>query len=133
MRAWLIELVRGRVLEITLALALGIALAALAKAGAALGLDIIGQLVGRNPFGNEDAVGAPDARYLLNFEIGSTVVFYGDILVALLALGLVGSAALFVIRRRDRELRLCPFCASRIPHTSTHCAYCGSGVEPGEP
>jgi hypothetical protein len=131
-RAWLIQLVRGRILELTLALALGIALAALVKAVAALGLDILGQRVGRNPFG-DGAVSAPDARYLLNFEVGSTVIFYGDVLAAFLALGLLCGAALIVVRRRDRELGMCPFCASRVPHESTHCAYCGSGMSPGEP
>ena len=49
------------------------------------------------------------------------------------ALGLVALVGVLVTRRRDRVLGECPFCASRIPYASTHCAYCGSGVNPGEP
>lgn len=135
MRAWLVELARGRSLELATALALGIALAALAKATADLGFDVVGQLIGRNPFDEEgEPAGAtPGSRYLLNFEIGSRVVFYGDILAALFALGLVALVALAIVRRRDRSLGECPLCASRIPYESTHCAYCGSAVAPGKP
>jgi len=46
---------------------------------------------------------------------------------ALLAHG--GTALLAVVF----ALGACPFCASRIPYDSTHCAYCGSGLAPGEP
>jgi len=61
------------------------------------------------------------------------VIVYGGVLSATLGIGFVASAGVFIIRRRDRELGVCPHCVSRIPYDSTHCAYCGSGVAPGEP
>jgi large-conductance mechanosensitive channel len=133
--AWLAVLARGRILELSVALALGTALAALAQAATATGLDIVGQFIGRNPFVEESGdvtglTGLVDTRFLLNFEVGSTVIFYGDILAALLALGLVTTLGLAVVRRRNRVLSPCPHCASLIPRRSTHCAHCGSSVEP---
>ena len=52
------------------------------------------------------------------------------VLAAVIALGLVGLVAVAMVRLRDKELSACPFCASRIPYESRHCAYCGSGVKP---
>jgi hypothetical protein len=61
------------------------------------------------------------------------VIFYGEVLASAIALVLVALVGLMVVRTRDRELGVCPFCDSRIPYESTHCAYCGSGVAPGKP
>jgi large-conductance mechanosensitive channel len=136
MRDWFASLVRGRVLDLALALALGIALATLAETLAAIPTSALVQNVGRNPYEEGGTVlGLFDlftAPYYLNFSVGGTVIAYGQAFAALLALGLVALTAVFVVRRRDRVLGECPFCASRIPYESTHCAYCGSGVTPGE-
>jgi hypothetical protein len=137
MREWLAWLTRGRGLEIALALALGSALASLAEKLGELPVSAVAQNAGRNPFEEEDSVsGLLDlfySTYYLNVSIGKTVIAYGPALSALVALGLVGLAAVVVVKRRDRVLGECPFCASRIPYESTHCAYCGSGVSPSEP
>lgn len=136
MRAWLDFLTRGRLLELALALALGSAAAAFVDTVADLGIGVVAQHLGRYPFdveGEEGLLNLFPAPYLLNFNVGSTVVVYGETLSALLAVSLVALLALLVVRRRDRELEVCPFCASQIPYESTHCAYCGSLVTPGTP
>lgn len=136
MRDWITSLVHGRLLELALALAVGAAAAALADTTADIGIGLFAQHFGHVPFGEEGGTNEGVANliadpYLLNFTIGSTVIFYGEVLSALLAVGLVALTGLFVVRKRDRELGTCPFCASRIPHGSSHCAYCGSTVEAG--
>jgi rRNA maturation endonuclease Nob1 len=130
---WLVWLARGRSLELACALALGYAASILAKDLADVPVVALAQHV------EDEAalLGEPNlfsgGVYLLNVEIASTVFFYGDVLASLLAVTLVGLVTLVVVRRRDRELTACPFCASRIPHESRHCAYCGSSVVPSEP
>jgi hypothetical protein len=134
MRAWLAFLTRNRLLEIALALALGTAAFQVAESFATIAVTVLSQHVGSNPYG--DASGQFDPVYLgpvsLNFNVADTIVIYGQILVEALTLGLIALGALWVIRRRDRELGECPFCSSRISYESTHCAYCGSGVSPAE-
>jgi large-conductance mechanosensitive channel len=127
MREWLTALTRGRVLELALALAFGTTLATFATTLVDIPVSALAQHVGRSPF--EDVLFAP---YSLNFSLGKTVIVYGETLEALLSLGLLALVAMIIVRRRDRVLGVCPFCASRIPHESKHCAYCGSGVAPGE-
>jgi len=127
MREWLSALTRGRVLELALALAFGTTLATFATTLVNVPVSALAQHVGRSPF--EDVLFAP---YSLNFSLGKTVIVYGEILEALLSLGLLALVAVIVVGRRDRVLGVCPFCGSRIPHESKHCAYCGSGVAPGE-
>jgi large-conductance mechanosensitive channel len=128
MREWLTALTRGRVLELALALAFGTTLATFATTLVDIPVSALAQHVGRSPF--EDVLFAP---YSLNFSLGNTVIVYGETLEALLSLSLLALVAVIIVRRRDRVLGVCPFCASRIPHESKHCAYCGSGVSPGEP
>ncbi len=137
MRSWLSFLVTGRVLELALALGVGYATWNLADGIADAAVHIIAQHVGRDPSGEDGTVlGLLDlfqSPYYLNFSIGGTVMVYGGVLSATLGLGFVASVGVFIIRRRDRELGICPHCESRIPYGSTHCAYCGSAVAPGEP
>lgn len=129
MAALLRRLVQGRGLEWALALALGYALITLARAIADVATSTLAQNVRHDPAIDEQSL-FYSGVYLLNFHIGATVVFYGPILAAALALALLGVFGRFVVRARDRQLGECPFCASRIPHASTHCAYCGSSIEP---
>jgi len=137
MREWVTALIRGRLLDLALALALGTALAALAERVAAVPISVLAQNFGRNPYseggtlaGLSDLFSAP---FYLNFSVGRTVIVYGQVLSGLLTLGLIALVTLPVVRRRQRELGVCSFCASRVPFESTHCAYCGSGLAPGEP
>jgi hypothetical protein len=136
MRSWLSSLWSDRVPDIALALALGYALVTLADRLAHVPVSVLAQHFGRSPFGeDQELLGIIDqtAPYYLNFGIGSTYFAYGPILAAALALSVVVLVAWFVVRRRNRVLGECPFCASRIPYESTHCAYCGSGIAAGEP
>ena len=136
MRSWLSFLVRERLADVALALALGTALAALAEKLVGIPVAVLAQNVGRDPFSEGDVLGQLDlfsgAPYYLNVSLGSTVIAYGHVLGALVTLGLVAAITALVVRRRDRELGVCSFCASLIPHQSRHCAYCGSGLEPAE-
>jgi hypothetical protein len=133
MSGWLAWLVRGRSLELACALALGYGASILAKDIADVPVVAVAQHVdARSPLLGELNLFASGV-YLLNFEIGSTVFFGGEVLASLLAVVLVGLVTLVVVRRRDRVLGACPFCASRIPYESGHCAYCGSTVALGEP
>ena len=136
MRPWLISLVHTRALEVALAVGLGYAVAKLVDDVAIVAVTALAQHVPEETFSDEEgglqnlfSIGV----YLLNFKVGSTVIFYGDVLASTLALTLLVLVATVVVRVRDRALGLCPFCASRIPHASTHCAYCGSGIAPGAP
>jgi hypothetical protein len=134
-RAWLASLARGRSLEFALALALGYALFTVAESVASIATDLLAQHLGRAPgFYGDLEGGYPvdlfTAPLFFNFEIAGTTFFYGPVLSALIAFGLVLLTGLYVVSRRDRELGTCPHCASRIPHESTHCAYCGSGIAP---
>jgi hypothetical protein len=56
------------------------------------------------------------------------VIVYGQVLASTLALGLVLEVTGMLVRIRDRRFASCPFCTSRIPHDSRHCAYCGSTI-----
>jgi large-conductance mechanosensitive channel len=121
---------RDRVLELAIAVALGYALARLATELTEIPVAALAQHV-------SDDVGDLGlyqvSPYFLTFHLGSTVIAYGPVLASTLALVVAASIAWVVVRRRDRELGVCPFCASRIPYQSTHCAYCGSSVAPGIP
>lgn len=136
MRVWLSSLLNGRALEVALALALGFAAVTLASEFADVATRILAQHAGHNPYGNDDTVvGLGEvytSPYFLYFNVGNTALVYGPTVSAALALALVALVALLVVRWRDRELGVCPFCVSRIPYESTHCAYCGSSVEPAE-
>jgi hypothetical protein len=137
MRSWVASLTRERLLDVALALALGTALVRLAEELADTLVSVLSQHLGRSPYEGDDTIlGLIDPRtapYYLNFSLGGTVIAYGFVLSGLLVLGLLGLAAVAVIRQRDRMLGVCPFCASRIPHESRHCAYCGSSLAPSEP
>lgn len=137
MRSWLTWLVRERLTDIALALALGTALLTLAETLTNVFVSALAQHVGRNPYAEDGSVtGLFDlfsGQYYFNVSLGGTVIVYGQVLSAVTVLGLLALVAVVVVRRRDRELGVCPFCASRIPHESRHCAYCGSSVTPGEP
>ena len=138
MRDWLSSLSSDRVAEVALALALGYAFVTLAENLVHIPVSVLAQNFGRDPSSdNEDVVvgllGLFTTPYYLYFKIGGTFIAYGPVLAAALVLGLVALVGWYVVRRRDRALGECPFCASRIPYESTHCAYCGSGVASNSP
>ena len=97
MSSWLSWLVRGRSLELACALGLGYAASTLAKDIADVPVVALAQQIeGEELLGELNLFSS--GVYLLNFEIGSTVFFYGNVLASLLALGLVGLVALTVVR-----------------------------------
>jgi hypothetical protein len=127
MNRWIASLIRTRSLELSIALALGYALAKLADTVTAIPVSVLAQHVSD---ADDDLGLFSTSLYYLKFHVGSTAIFYGQLMISTLTLALVLGVAWFVIRRRDRTLGECPYCASRIPYESTHCAYCGSGVSP---
>jgi large-conductance mechanosensitive channel len=136
MRAWSLFIVRNRLLDIALAVALGIAAYEVVRKLSEAGVTALAQHVGRYP-GDDDGTGLLNllsyGPYNLYVEIAGTYVVYGQVLVGAIAFGLVALAGVFVIRARKSHLGECPFCASRIPYESTHCAYCGSSVSAETP
>jgi hypothetical protein len=133
MQAWLGFVTRQRLLEIALAVALGIAAYEAVRTLSSVVVTALAQHVGRTGDGDPRIEDLFYGQYYLYFNIADIYVVYGQVLVAVLALGLIAAVGLWIVRRRDHELGACPFCASRIPYQSTHCAYCGSAVAPGEP
>jgi large-conductance mechanosensitive channel len=132
-RAWLAFLVQGRALALALALGLGSAAASLADQLSNLAVGVLAEHAGRYPDEDNTVLGLLDlfsSPYYLYFTVGGTVVVYGFVLSAALALSLLVVAALLIVRRADRELRSCPFCAARIPHDTARCAICGSSLAP---
>jgi hypothetical protein len=135
MGSWLSWLIRERLLDVALALALGTAGAAFAEALVGVPISALVQNIGRYPGEDGDIIGLLDlfsAPYYLNFSIGGTVIAYGHVLATSLTLGVLVLASVVIVRRSRRVLGTCPFCASVIPLESTHCAFCGSGVSPVE-
>ena len=132
MKRWLAALIRERALELAAALSLGYAVAKLAEAVTAIPVTTLAQHVSAE----SDVLGLLNlfsgGVYLLNFHVGSTVIFYGQVLASTLTLGLVLVLVWVLVRLRNDRLGICPFCASRIPPESRHCAYCGSTLVPAE-
>ena len=127
MNRWIASLIRNRSLELAIALALGYALAKFADTVTAIPVSVLAQHVSD---ADDDLGLFSSSLYYLKFHIGSTAIFYGQLLASTLTLVLVLGVTWVVVQRRKSALGECPFCASRIPHESTHCAYCGSGISP---
>lgn len=89
MKGWRASLIRNRALELAVALALGYALAKLAEVSAGIPVTALAQHV----TDEGDALGLlnlfSSGVYLLTFSVGSTVIFYGQVLASTLALGFV--------------------------------------------
>lgn len=130
MKRWLAVLVRERTLELAAALSLGYAVAKLAEAVIAIPVTTLAQHVSAEG----DRLGLlslfSGGLYLLNFHLGSTVIFYGQVLASALTLGLLLVLVWLLVKVRNGRLGICPFCASRTPPESRHCAYCGSTLVP---
>ena len=135
MRGWLAFLLHGRMLALALAVGLGSAAASLADQLSNVAVGVLAEHAGHSPDEDGTVLGLLNlfsSPYSLYFTVGGTVVVYGLVLSAALALGLLAIAACLIVRRVDRELRSCPFCAARIPHSAARCAICGSSLVPDE-
>lgn len=117
-------------------MALGYVAAQIASSVGQTAASALGQHVGGSGEDDSEDFGSGSsilAAYNLRFTIGGTEVFYGPLFTSAISLGTLLLAAAVVLRHRNRMLGVCPACASRIPHESTQCAYCGSDVSSGEP
>ncbi len=128
-------IVRGNVIDLAVAVVIGLAFGAIVSAFA---IDIIGGLIGA-------AVGVPDfAR--AGFTVNGSRVVVGRTINALIYFLIVAAVVYFAgvrpmnrFRARtsveppiDAVVRECPECLSAIPTTARRCAFCTSVVTPME-
>jgi large conductance mechanosensitive channel len=114
-------LLRGNLIELAVALVIGLAFAAVVTA---LVEDLITPLIAA-------IFGQPDFSDL-TFTINDSVFRYGDFLNALITFVLVAAAIYFLVVVPMKRLvpgkeqtRTCPDCLSEIPVGARRCAFCG--------
>jgi large conductance mechanosensitive channel len=122
-------LFRGNLIELAVAVVIGLAFAAVVTA---LVEDLITPLIAA-------IFGQPDFS-VLTFTINDSVFRYGDFLNALITFVLVASAVYFLVvvpMKRlvpgKRQTRTCPDCLSEIPVGARRCAFCGEVRAPSAP
>jgi large conductance mechanosensitive channel len=132
-------LFRGNIVDLAVAVVLGIAFGAVVKALVAdLLTPIIALIFGKPDFG------------ALSFTINSSHFLYGDFINALIAFLSVAAAIFFFVvkplnvmaaRRAagapdpDSDTRACPECLSEIPKAARRCSFCTAvvGATPEQP
>jgi large conductance mechanosensitive channel len=114
-------LFRGNLIELAIAVVIGLAFAAVVTA---LVEDLITPLIAA-------IFGQPDFSNL-TFTINDSVFRYGDFLNAVITFLLVAAAIYFVVvvpMKRlfpgKQQTRTCPDCLSEIPVGARRCAFCG--------
>jgi large conductance mechanosensitive channel len=114
-------LFRGNLIELAVALVIGLAFAAVVTA---LVEDLVTPLIAA-------IFGQPDFSDL-TFTINDSVFRYGDFLNALITFVLVAAAIYFLVVVPMKRLvpgkeqtRTCPDCLSEIPVGARRCAFCG--------
>jgi large conductance mechanosensitive channel len=126
-------LLRGNVVDLAVAVVLGVAFGAVITA---LVKDLITPIIAL-------IFGKPDFS-ALSFTINSSHFLYGDFLNALFAFVTIAAAVFFFVvvpvnalmaRRRtqpdvESETRPCTECLSDIPRQARRCAFCGSEQQP---
>lgn len=125
-------LMRGNVIDLAVAVVLGVAFVAVVTA---LVEDLLTPLIAA-------IFGKPDFSHL-RFTINKSTFAYGAFINALLAFVLIAAALFFFVikpvtalmaRMREKEeepaaaTRKCPECLSDIPVQAMRCAYCGERV-----
>ena len=122
-------LFRGNLIELAVAVVIGLAFAAVVTA---LVEDLITPLIAA-------IFGQPDFSEL-TFTINESVFRYGDFLNAVITFVLVAAAIYFLIvvptkrlAPRKEETRTCPDCLSKIPAGARRCAFCGEVSVPSAP
>jgi large conductance mechanosensitive channel len=120
-------LLRGNLVELAVAVVIGVAFAAVVNA---LVEDLITPLIA--------AIGGKQDFSALTFSINDSIFRYGDFLNALLSFLVVAAAVYFLVvkpvnalmaRRKteppvDESVRECPECLSSIPSSARRCAFC---------
>jgi large conductance mechanosensitive channel len=128
-------LLRGNLLDLAVAVVVGVAFTALVNA---LVADVITPLiaaaVGKRNFAN------------LSFTIHGSHFDYGAFFNALLSFILVASVVFFLVVKpashlmdrlgltpQEEPMRDCPECLSKVPQAASRCAYCTSALTPTGP
>jgi large conductance mechanosensitive channel len=126
-------LLRGNLVDLAVAIVIGIAFAALVNALVKdLITPIIAAIAGKHDFS------------ALSFTINGSRFLYGDFVNAVIAFVSIAAAVFFFVvrpvnaliaRRRteppaDEDVRPCPECLSEIPRAASRCAFCTTQVAP---
>jgi large conductance mechanosensitive channel len=128
-------LLRGNLLDLAVAVVVGVAFTALVNA---LVADIITPLIaataGKRNFNN------------LSFTVHGSHFAYGAFFNALLSFILVATVVFFLVVKpvnhlmdrlgltpHEDPVRDCPLCLSKVPEAATRCAYCTSALTPTGP
>ena len=126
-------LMRGNLVELAVAVVLGIAFAAVVTS---LVENIITPLIA--------AIGGEQDFSALTFEINDSVFRYGAVINAVLSFIVIAAVVFFLVikpvnalversRREepaDPTVRKCPECMSEIPANASRCAFCTAQVTP---
>jgi large conductance mechanosensitive channel len=133
MRGFREFLLRGNVVDLAIAVVMGVAFGAVVTA---LVKDLITPLI-------TAIIGRPDFS-ALTFTIHSSRFLYGDFINALIAFILIAAVVYYLIilpmnrlltlRKQapplDPLTRICPECLSEIPKAASRCAFCTAPVAP---
>jgi large conductance mechanosensitive channel len=127
-------LMRGNLIDLAVAVVIGVAFNAVVQA---LIADIITPLIA--------AIGGKPNFGALTFTIHHSKFSYGAFINALLAFVIIAAVIYFLVvgpmnrvmalatRKQDATTRTCPECASEIPIVATRCMYCTAQVPPVTP
>ena len=122
-------LLRGNLVDLAVAVVIGVAFGALVTAFVG---DLITPLIA--------AIGGKHDFSTLTFTVHHSTFKYGDLINALLSFVVIAAAIFFVVvkpvnalmarRKEDASVRPCPHCLSEIPVAATVCAFCTRDVQP---
>jgi large conductance mechanosensitive channel len=127
-------LMRGNLIDLAVAVVIGVAFNAVVQA---LIADIITPLIA--------AIGGKPNFGALTFTIHNSKFSYGAFINALLSFVIIAAVIYFLVvgpmnrvmalatRKQDATTRTCPECASEIPIVATRCMYCTAQVPPVTP
>jgi large conductance mechanosensitive channel len=127
-------LLRGNLIDLAVAVVIGVAFNAVVQA---LIADIITPLIA--------AIAGKPKFGALTFTIHGTPFLYGLFINALLSFAIIAAVIYYLVvspmnritslaqRNKDATTRTCPECASEIPVVATRCMYCTAEVPPVTP
>ena len=119
-------IVRGNVLDLAVAVVIGVAFGALITS---LVADLLTPIIGA-------IIGQPDFS-ALSFTVNGSKFTYGNFINALIAFISVAAAVYFFVvvpvnhfRDEEKTNRECPECLSEVPLAASRCAFCTSEFSP---
>jgi large conductance mechanosensitive channel len=127
-------LLRGNVVDLAVAVVIGVAFNAVVRA---LVADVITPLIA--------AIGGTPNFAALHVTVGKATISYGDLLNALISFLVIAAVVYFLVvapvsrliaytqRNKAVTERACPECLSQIPVAATRCKFCTATVTPEEP